>query len=198
MTQREFIDIMSHHLKGLTESEKKDILSDYEEHFAIGRQAGKSEEEIAAALGDPKGLAKQYRAETMVRRVQEKHTVANVINVIIAALALGMFNLIFVLPLFFTVLGILIGLLAASVGVALGGLAAAVGSLVALIIPWEVPAIVSGMGLFSGIGLTALGLLMGVGCFYIIKYTGIGLVKYVKFNIDIASGKRRQEELAEE
>jgi len=194
MTQREFTDIMSRHLKGLTEDEKKDILSDYQEHFAMGREEGKSEEEIAAALGDPKSLAKQYRAETMVRRVQEKHSAANVLNVIIAALALGMFNLIFVLPLFFTVLGVLVGMMAASVGIALGGLGAVLGSILALIIPSGIPGVVSGVGLFTGIGLAALGILMGVGCFYAIKYTGIGLVKYVKFNIDIASGKKKEEE----
>ena len=194
MTQHEFIDTMSRHLKGLTEAEKKDILSDYEEHFALGKEAGKSEEEIAAALGEPKGIAKQYRAETMVRRVQEKHSVTNVLNVIIAALALGMFNLIFVLPLFFAVVGVLIGLLAAAVGIALGGLGAAIASIVALITPWGIPSIISGMGFFTGVGLAALGTLMGVGCFYIIKYTGIGLVKYVKFNIDIASGKKKEEE----
>ena len=194
MTQHEFIDSLSRHLRGLTEEEKKDILADYQEHFAIGKESGKSEEEISAALGDPRALAKQYRAETMVRRVQEKHSVTNVLNVIIAALALGMFNLIFVLPLFFAVLGVLIGLLAASVGVALGGLGAAIGSILALIIPWGIPGVVSGVGLFTGIGLAALGILMGVGCFYVIKYTGIGLVKYVKFNIDIASGKKKEEE----
>ena len=194
MTQREFIDTMSRHLKGLTEAERKDILADYQEHFAMGREEGKSEEEIAAALGEPKGLAKQYRAQTMVRRVEEKHSVANVLNVIIAALALGMFNLIFVLPLFFAVLGVLIGLLGASAGIALGGLGAVIGSVIALITPWGIPGIVSGVGLFTGIGLAALGILMGVGCFYVIKYTGIGLVKYVKFNIDIASGKKKEEE----
>lgn len=194
MTQREFIDIMSRHLKGLTEEEKRDILSDYEEHFAMGRESGKSEEEIAAALGDPKTLAKQYRAETMVRRVQEKRSVTNVLNVIIAALALGMFNLIFILPLFLAVFGILIGLLAASVGIALGGAAAAIGSIAVLVIPRGIPAILSGVGFFTGVGLAALGVLMGVGCFYVIKYTGAGFVKYVKFNIDIASGKKKEEE----
>jgi len=194
MTQHEFIDNLSRYLRGLTEEEKQDILSDFEEHFALGREAGKSEEEIAAALGEPKSLARQYRAETMVRRVQQKHSVANVLNVIIAALALGMFNLIFVLPLFLAVLGVLIGLLAASLGVALGGLGAAIGSIVALIAPWGIPVVVSGVGFFTGIGLCALGILMGVGCFYVIKYTGMGLVKYVKFNINIASGKKKEEE----
>jgi uncharacterized membrane protein len=195
MTQREFIDAVSRHLKGLTDEEKRDILADYEEHFALGKEAGKSEEEIAAKLGDPKSLARQYRAGTMVRRAEEKHTVANVLNVVIAALALGMFNLIFVLPLFFAVLGVLVGLLGAALGIAVGGLASAVLSLASLFVAhWVVPVAFAGVGFFAGIGLACLGVLMCIGCFYIIKYTGIGLVKYVKFNINIASGERKQEE----
>lgn len=195
MTQREFIDGMSRHLKRLTEEEKREILADYQEHFALGKEAGKTEEEIAVKLGDPRSLAKQYRAGTMVRRAEERHSVTNVLNVILAALALGMFNLIFVLPLFLAILGVLVGLLAASAGVALGGATAAILSIVALFVPgWSVPVLYAGIGFFAGIALAALGVLMGVGCFYVIKYAGIGLVKYVKFNIDVASGKKEEEE----
>ena len=54
MNRKEFIDKLKLYLQGMPESEIQDILSDYEEHFNIGISKGKSEEEIANELGEPK------------------------------------------------------------------------------------------------------------------------------------------------
>ena len=56
MNRDEFIGILRNELSGIPKEEIEDILYDYEEHFEIGIHKGKTEEEIAKELGNPKIL----------------------------------------------------------------------------------------------------------------------------------------------
>lgn len=60
MNKKEFIAALEKNLIRLPKNDRDDILSDYEAHFAMGIEKGKTEEEIASALGDPKELAERY------------------------------------------------------------------------------------------------------------------------------------------
>lgn len=62
MNKNMFMNELAKYLYDLPEWEKDDILLDYEEHFSIGVESGRSEEEIANALGNPKVLAKQIKS----------------------------------------------------------------------------------------------------------------------------------------
>lgn len=53
MTRNEYMNTLSEALAPLSPAERRDILNDYREHFALGAEGGKTEAEIAAALGDP-------------------------------------------------------------------------------------------------------------------------------------------------
>lgn len=63
MKKKEFIEKLKSLLYGLPANEVKDILADYEEHFMAGMENGKSEEEIARALGNIEDIAQQFREE---------------------------------------------------------------------------------------------------------------------------------------
>ena len=54
MTKSEFLDTLHRRLAGLPPSEIDDVMADYAQHFADGLAAGRSEAEIAEALGDPR------------------------------------------------------------------------------------------------------------------------------------------------
>ena len=60
MNKNEFIDVLEKSLIRLPKADRDDILSDYEAHFAIGVENGKTEEEVSASLGDPHELAMTY------------------------------------------------------------------------------------------------------------------------------------------
>lgn len=60
MKKEEFIDLLRFYLHKLPNSVINDILSDYQEHFQIAMNQGKSEEEICQELGSPKQIAKEY------------------------------------------------------------------------------------------------------------------------------------------
>ncbi|MGN0474011.1 MAG: HAAS signaling domain-containing protein [Acutalibacteraceae bacterium] len=60
MTRKEFLTALNQYLVTLSPEEKADIISDYEEHFRVGLENGKTEEEIASALGSPYDAASQF------------------------------------------------------------------------------------------------------------------------------------------
>ena len=60
MTRKEYIAALDQYLVTMSASEKADILSDYEEHFRVGLENGKTESQIAASLGSPYDVASQF------------------------------------------------------------------------------------------------------------------------------------------
>jgi uncharacterized membrane protein len=99
MTRTEFLDTLRRRLAGLPPSEIDELISDYATHFADGIAAGRSEAEIAAALGDPMRLARELRAEAGLRRWETARTPANFFAVLFGFLALMAVDFVFLLPL---------------------------------------------------------------------------------------------------
>jgi uncharacterized membrane protein len=99
MTKAQFLNTLRHRLGGMPPDEIDDIIVDYAAHFADGRAAGRSEEEIAKALGDPVRLARELRAEAGLRRWEEERSPASFFAVLFAFLALIAVDFVFLLPL---------------------------------------------------------------------------------------------------
>lgn len=59
MNRMEFIALLETNLSALPPEERAELLEDYEAHFSIGLENGKTEQEIAQELGDPVELAKE-------------------------------------------------------------------------------------------------------------------------------------------
>lgn len=60
MSRSEFLNILAQSITHLPKEEQDEILYDYEEHFRIGLEQGKTEDEIAASLGNPHIIASQF------------------------------------------------------------------------------------------------------------------------------------------
>jgi uncharacterized membrane protein len=99
MTKAQFLDTLRRRLGGLPPAEIDELVGDYAAHFAEGLAAGRSEAEIAAALGDPIRLARELRAEAGFRRWEEARTPANFFAVLFGLLALIAVDFVFLLPL---------------------------------------------------------------------------------------------------
>jgi uncharacterized membrane protein len=103
-------------LAGLSKQEVEEIIADYAEHFAEARASGRSEAEVAEALGDPARLARELRAETGLRRFEAHRSFANLITAMLALAGLAAVDIFFLMPLLLVVaavaLGIGIGLVA--------------------------------------------------------------------------------------
>ena len=194
MNKKEFLGRLSELIKDIPEEEKKDILFDYEEHFRIGLEKGRKEEEIAASLGDPKVIAKQSRASCILREAEKTTSASNIVRAIFAAVGLGFFNLVIVLGPAIGLIGILVALFAAAFAITVSGAAVLLGTLLGPVFAWNVyipfAAVVS---IPLGIGLTALGLLSIIGTFYLTKFFYKLSISYLKMNLQIITNRRNRE-----
>ena len=99
MTRLEFLDTLRRRLAGLPVAEIDDLVADYATHFADGMAAGRSEADIAQALGDPMRLARELRAEAGFRRWESERTTGCFFAVLFGFLALVAVDFVFLLPL---------------------------------------------------------------------------------------------------
>src|SRR5690606_22018430 len=121
MTRAEFMGRLRRGLVGLPTATAAEIASDYEMHFEDGASAGRTEAEVAAALGDPDRLARELRARAGARRWhQEKHPAAAA-GAVSAVLGLGAIHILLLLPILLTVVGVLFGFFMAAIGLFVGG-----------------------------------------------------------------------------
>jgi uncharacterized membrane protein len=100
MNKSAFLRILRDGLAGLPGQDIDEIVGDYGAHFDEGLAAGRSEQDIATALGDPRRLARELRAETGLRRWENHHSLRNSAS---ALLALGGLAAVYILllPLLF-------------------------------------------------------------------------------------------------
>jgi hypothetical protein len=68
MKRAEFIEKLSKKLRDFNVEDMEEIVAEYEEHFALKLADGYSEEEIAARLGAPESLARQFAAGSGEKR----------------------------------------------------------------------------------------------------------------------------------
>lgn len=115
MTRNEFIRRLKAGLKGLAPEDIADIAADYEEHFAAGAAAGRSEEEVAAALGNPARLARELRFEAGFRNWEAGRSPSSAWAAILAFMGLATIDILILLPIVLPIIGVMFGLFVAVV-----------------------------------------------------------------------------------
>jgi len=197
LNKQDFISLLRKSLTDMGPEDVNDIIYDYEEHFNIGREEGQSEEDIALKLGNPTAIARQYRADYMVKQAEENKSTANIIRAVVAIIGLGLFNLIIVLGPFITVAALLASLFAVSLSMVVTG----IGLFITVILhPLFTSTIdVSGLmlgntqliaaGLFGAVGIVSSGILLFIGTYYLSSLFYNLTLKYLKLNMSIVSNK---------
>ncbi len=66
-TKNEYMQELARHIRSLPEQDRRELLADYEEHFAMGLQNGKTEEAICRSLG-----TQEILMTTWVKQIDEK------------------------------------------------------------------------------------------------------------------------------
>lgn len=72
MNKTEYLKALSNELKHMPYGDVKDIIQSIDEHFAEGLSEGRSEEEIAESLGDPKELAAEFKDGAKFKQIMKK------------------------------------------------------------------------------------------------------------------------------
>jgi uncharacterized membrane protein len=191
MYKKQFMKEFERNLKGVSKADRKEIIRDYEEHFAIGKRKGRKETEIAKSLGKPKQLAKQAKMELLVTKAEEEKSVGNIFRMIFATIGMSFFNLVFVVGIFFALLAVVIALFAVGFAITISGLAMMVLAFLPSIEFFYIPAFNHVSIFFGGIAIASLGGLFTIGTYYIGKGFYILTIKYVKLNIRIIRGKEK-------
>jgi uncharacterized membrane protein len=118
----EFLKTLMRALKHMSATEKQDIIDDYREHFEVGLEAGKTEQEVAAALGNPKQLAKMHTMQSTANAAHASKGMGDTMRMIGAALSYKAGGGILVGCLYLVFLTALASLFAVAAGLVLTGL----------------------------------------------------------------------------
>ncbi|WGM46386.1 hypothetical protein KOAAANKH_01254 [Brevundimonas sp. NIBR10] len=176
MTRAEFMSRLKAGLVGLPTTAAADILNDYHAHFDDGRDAGRSEAEVAAALGDPDRLARELKAEAGVQRWRQEQTPSAAAGAVFAVLGLGAIDILILLPLLMGVIGTLFGFFVAVIAVFVAGGVVMVTGPFAGFPGGGVAAFLAGLGLMAG--SVAVGALLSVATIWLVN----GLVWFARLH----------------
>jgi len=77
MNKTEYLKKLTNELGHMPYGDVQDIIQSIEEHFEEGISAGRSEEEIAASLGDPKELAMEFKDGVKFKQIMKKRKMSD-------------------------------------------------------------------------------------------------------------------------
>ena len=98
MNKQNYLDALRRALEGLPPDLVAKTLDYYEQTFIEGAAAGRSEQEIADDLGDPKKIALTLRSSTHRQAFEQKKTPVNLLRLLVSLVGLAIFNLFMVVP----------------------------------------------------------------------------------------------------
>jgi uncharacterized membrane protein len=185
MNKSEYITKLKGYLADLPESSQIEILADYEEHFTLGVESGKSEEEIATKLGDPANIAREVRTYTLIKKAETNKTTSNVTRAVLATLGLSLFNLIFIVGPYLGILGTLIGFVFAALAMVFGGIIGAIFALFAPLMDNVVLGVHPAAAVLLSLAITSFGVFFAIIDYYLIKVFYKITIWYLKLNVSI-------------
>lgn len=121
MKRNEFIKRLRGGLKGMPAEDIAEIVADYEAHFEAGIAEGRSEEEVAAALGNPSRLARELRLEAGIKNWESDRSPSSAWSAILAFMGLATIDILILLPVVLPVLGVMFGLYVAMLAIFIAG-----------------------------------------------------------------------------
>lgn len=155
MTRADFMARLRKGLVGMPTTAAAEIAADYDTHFADGAAAGRTEAQVAEALGDPDRLARELKAEAGVKSWDTAKTPSSAVGAIIGILGLGALDILVLLPILGAVGGTLVGIFTGAIGAFIGGgVAFAAGPFMGL--PGGIAAaLLGGFGIMAGAAAVA-------------------------------------------
>lgn len=149
MTREDFLRKLRRGLSGMAPAAIDDNLSDYSAHFDAAHDAGRSEAEVADALGDPWRIARELKLEAGVRRWEEGRNPSSAMTAVIGVLGLGAIDILVLAPIFLPVIGVIFGLYVGLLGIFIAGGALAIAGPFSGFPGGVLAAVIGGLGLMA-------------------------------------------------
>lgn len=196
MNREQFLEELGKALKGLPETEVREILEDYQMHFQEGTADGREDADIARTLGNPASIGRMFRADFMVAQAGRSATFRNVAGAAAAVIGLGLFNLLFVAGPLLVVFLVLLATWMLIAILALVSLTVTVASIFYALFPsWLVvggasPFLLALGFFFLGIGGFSLSALLVIAMAFLTRFCFRLLAGYLKFNLEFIQKRR--------
>jgi len=98
MGKLEYLDALKRAMLGLPPAIQAKTLAYYEQRFVDAEAGGRSEQDVARELDDPKKIALTLRANAHLDAFAEKKNPANFLRLAVSAVGLAIFNLFMIVP----------------------------------------------------------------------------------------------------
>ena len=122
MGKLEFLDALKRAMTGLAPELQAKTLAYYEQRFVDGVSVGRTEQDIAQELDDPKKIAMTLRASSHLSAFEQKRNPANLLRLLVSGLGLAIFNLFMIVPAA-VYASLLVSMYAAALAFYVGGIA---------------------------------------------------------------------------
>lgn len=179
MNKKQFIAILRGELAVMHETERNELIEDYETHFAFGLQSGKTEEEIVRELGDPFEISKSALEDRGFSRQVNISKGTEIPRTIFSVTALVFLNLAIMIPVGAAVWSVWVAISAVSAALLLSPLAA-------LVDAFEYS--FQGAKLFASVACFGAGIFAGIGTYYLFLTLRRISAAYIKWNFRIMKG----------
>jgi uncharacterized membrane protein len=182
MKKQAFMLELRKYLSPLKESTRLEIIADFEEHFQNGKLSGKSEEQVAKELGDPRALASEYLQTASSNDKAPSVTGASVGRGIVVGIGLFLLDIMIILPILFSLLAVVLALWTLPIVFIVASIALVCNPL------FGFPYLLS---FTTSISLLALAVATGIGMYYVSKYFIKLLIAFGKMHYRIIKGGSR-------
>ncbi|HIW35090.1 MAG TPA: DUF1700 domain-containing protein [Candidatus Paenibacillus intestinavium] len=183
MNKDQFLTILRKELKSMPGKDQKELLEDYETHYAFGEQTGKSEEEISLELGNPFELAREaleeYKRDSP--HLMKKSASDSMTRTIFAVI--GLFSLNFILA----VVPIGLSIWAVWLSLLVSAAAMIVAPLLVLVDFISISQFAAGK-FFATLAISGLGIFLLAACIYLGKMLLQLTKSYYNWNIRVIKG----------
>lgn len=109
MKQDAFIQRLRQALGSLPKRDVDEIVADYREYIGDALSAGRTEEDVIAALGEPEKLARELKAQANFRQWEERRSFGNLMRVVGSIAGLGLLHLALLVPFLLYMLVLTLG-----------------------------------------------------------------------------------------
>ena len=181
MSKAQFFAELRERLRGLPPDERQRILLLYDQLFRDAEASGRSEEEIIESLGYH--AMEPYPAPYGAPMYPSPSRTDSSLRMLAAALALGLFNLIFVLGPFIAVTS----MLACAVAAGTVLLLSPIWGLVYVVLTGDFTNLM--LQVFFVLFTTGMGLLILIACSFLVRWYWKALKAYVRLNLRLMKGE---------
>lgn len=198
MKRNEYLKELKLHLNRLPAVERDEILRDQDEYFSEAVEAGRSEEDVARGLGDPRALAASLLAEGAMTRAETSNSLGKrareIPRIFGSLLILAPFNFIVVLAPYCAIAALLFALWCMCLGVGIGAMfglgqfhlaSATVGTALSFSRTLAVDFFTFGVAGLAGLGTIA--------AIYLTRYFVHATIAYLRWNINFVMNSRKEQ-----